>query len=132
MDTNNPNTTDPNKPSQETRPTETSKAEVSASTIARMMGVPTVTDIKILEGKIDLFATKLTAMSIKVDKIFTTLAAAPNSQDFDRIDIQIGAVKMLAKEILESLGETAKKAVQVESEEAHEQSKKLRENIRTS
>ena len=108
------------------------RVEVSASTVIRMMGIPTMTDFKLLEGKVEFVSTKVNHLAVKVEKILSTLNAAPTASDLDRIDIQVGSVKTLVKEILNLLGEATSKAESASSAEANEQSRKLRAGIRTS
>lgn len=111
----------------EVKASESPKVEVSASTVARMMGVATVTDIKLMEGKIDLLSTKVNAMVAKLERVATTIATLPTSNDFDRLDIQVGSVKTLMRELFETHGAGQQK----ESDAAQEQSKKLKESIRS-
>jgi len=74
--------------------------EVSASTIGRMMGLATVAELRLLEGKIDLLTSKLTAITVKLDKLQSTTANFPSGSDLERIDIQIGSLKNLIKEAI--------------------------------
>ena len=78
----------------------TSRPEVSASTIARMMGLATVNELALLEGKIDLLSTRITAMTAKLDRIAASVNGMPSGSDLERIDVQIGSLKSLIKEAL--------------------------------
>ena len=80
--------------------TDSSKAEVSASTIARMMGVATTLDLKLVEGKLELMATKINALTAKMERVITGLNGLPSASDLDRVDIQIGSLKTMLREII--------------------------------
>jgi hypothetical protein len=113
------------------RTPELPRQEVSAQTIARMMGIPTVADLKLLESKIELLSPKLNAITMKVDRIAASLSTVPTASDMDRMEIQMGAVKSLTKEILDLLSRGTP-AVDGEAAAAAEQGKRLRAGIRTS
>ena len=78
----------------------TKVTEVSAATIGRMMGLVTAAEFKLLEGKVDLLVTKLTGAVMKVEKVLQILGGAPTGADLERIDVQIGSLKTLIKEVL--------------------------------
>ena len=78
-------------------------AEVSAATIGRMMGLVTNSEFRLLEGKVDLLTTKIATMTMKMDKILGILGAAPTGADLERIDVQIGGLKTLIKEVLDNV-----------------------------
>jgi hypothetical protein len=97
------------KPEQRLSP-EGPKVDVSAATITRMMGIATVV--------------------AKVGRILTSVNALPNSSDMDRIEIQLGSVKSVMREVLEAL-DGAGNSANDKGGAAAEQSKKIREGIRT-
>jgi hypothetical protein len=72
--------------------------EVSAATIGRLMGLVTQAEMKLLEGKIDMIASKLTSMSVRLEKAISMLSSAPTGADLERIDVQIGALKTAVME----------------------------------
>ena len=114
--------------SKATGVTDAPRVDVSAQTVTRMMGIATVTDLKLVESRIDLLSTKVTAIMTKVDRISATVNALPSGSDMDRLEIQLGSLKSLVKEILEAVmtnDGAANKAG------AQEQSKKIRDGIRT-
>ncbi len=117
-----------NKPEQRLSP-EGPKVDVSAATVTRMMGIATVTDLKLLESRLDLLTAKVTTVVAKVDRILTSVNALPNGSDMDRIEIQLGSVKAVMKEVLEALDGAGSSTVNKGA--AAEQSKKIREGIRT-
>ena len=82
---------------------EAKPAEVSASTIGRMMGLVTNTEFRLLEGKVDLLTTKVATMTMKMDKILGILGSAPTGADLERIDVQIGGLKTLIKDVLDNV-----------------------------
>lgn len=74
--------------------------EVSASTIGRMMGLATALDLKLLEGKLDLLASRVNNLTIRMEKVLSMLGQTPTGSDMERIDVQIGSLKTLMKELL--------------------------------
>lgn len=80
--------------------TESSPREVSAATIGRMMGLATVNELRLLEGKVDLLSTKLTSLMVKVDKLIAVSGNFPTGSDLERIDVQIGSLKNLIRETI--------------------------------
>lgn len=76
--------------------------EVSAATVGRMMGLATISDLKLLDSKIDLLATKVTGLVLKLEKALTLLASAPTGSDLERIDVQIGSLKSLIRDALQT------------------------------
>lgn len=79
---------------------EKARGDVSASTIARMMGVATTLEIKVLEQKVDLLSTKFNSVALKLDKMASALSSAPTGGDLERIDLQIGHLKNMLREVL--------------------------------
>lgn len=77
-----------------------SPAEISAATIARMMGLVTATDLKLVNSKLDLMLGKLSALSTRVDKVVATLGQTPTGSDLERIDVQIGSLKSMIREMV--------------------------------
>lgn len=78
--------------------TETARTDMSASTIARLMGVATATDLHLLEGKIDLLATKINGFAVRIEKILSAVANMPTGSDLERIDVQLGTLKSIIKD----------------------------------
>jgi hypothetical protein len=72
--------------------------EVSAATVGRMLGLATVSELKVIEGKIDVLSTKITALTMKIDKIVAATSLIPSGSDFERIDLQLGALRALIKD----------------------------------
>lgn len=72
--------------------------EVSAATVGRMLGLATSSELKLLEGKLDLIATKLTNLTVKLEKVISTLSNFPTGSDLERIDVQIGMLRSLITE----------------------------------
>ncbi len=79
------------------------RGEVSASTVARMMGLATASEMTMMEGKIDLLSSRVGNMTVKLERIFGTLGQLPTATDMDRIDINIGSLKTLIRESLEQI-----------------------------
>jgi hypothetical protein len=114
-------------------PTEAPKVDVSAGTITRMMGIASTSDLRLLEGRIDLLTAKVSGLVTKVDRVVSMFGSAPSASDIDRLEIQIGTLKGLIKEVLEVISSEAdKRALADERVAAQEQSRKLREGIKSS
>ncbi len=75
-----------------------SKGDVTAVTIARMMGLATSTELRLLEGKVDLLSSRLTSLTMRAEKILTTLQGMPTGSDLERIDVQIGALRTMLRD----------------------------------
>lgn len=78
---------------------ETNKPEISGTAIARMMGVATSTEIKFLESKLDLISGRINNTGVKVDKIISQFQSLPTGSDLERIDVQIGSLKSLIRDL---------------------------------
>jgi hypothetical protein len=109
-----------------------SRMEVSAQTIARMMGIASATDLQLLEGRLDLLATKVSTLMIKVDKIATNLGAVASAGDVGRLETQLAAIKTMVRDAVEVLGTLNGGATSASKDAAELQSRKLREGIRSS
>lgn len=79
------------------------KGEVSAASIARMMGLATATDLSVLEGKMDLVLSRMSSVSLKVEKLNSALQTLPTAADIDRVDMQIGGLKSVIRQLLSEL-----------------------------
>ena len=82
---------------------ETRQPDVSAATVARMMGLATGSELSLLEGKIDLLSTRVNTLTVRMEKVLNVMSKAPTAQDIDRVDINIGSLKTMIRETLESL-----------------------------
>ena len=82
---------------------EPGRGEVSASTIGRMLGLATSGELALFEGKIDLLNTKLSAVTVKLERVVGILNAAPTGKDLERIDVQIAAMRQMLREGLTAL-----------------------------
>jgi hypothetical protein len=111
---------------------DTPRVEVSAATVARMMGIASTSDLRVLEGRIDLLTSKVAAILTKVDRCLSMFTSIPTASDIGRLEVQVAAVKTMMKEILDSAGaplEPSKE--QADRDLALEQSRKLREGIKS-
>jgi len=86
------------------------RGTISAATIAQLMGLATVTDLKLLSGKVDLTLAKVNAITVRLEKLMTVLNSAPTGSDLERIDVQIGALRTLIREVLTRMGATLNEA----------------------
>jgi hypothetical protein len=72
--------------------------EVSAATIGRMLGLATASELKLMEGKIDLLSTRVNNMTVRMEKVISILGGAPTGSDLERVDMQIGSLRVMLRE----------------------------------
>lgn len=82
---------------------EGNRGEVSAQTVARLMGLTTQSDLKLVEGKLDLLVSRLGTISVRLDKIANLVQQGPTGNDMERIDVQIGTLRSSMRELLGAL-----------------------------
>ena len=80
---------------------------ISAQTLARMAGLVTTTDLRLVSGKIDLALSKIHLMTTRLEKVLAAVNAMPTGSDLERIDVQIGALRTLIKDALTKPGHSA-------------------------
>lgn len=108
------------------------RVDVSAATVARMMGIASTSDLRVLEGRIDLLTSKVAAILTKMDRCLSMFGSIPTASDIGRLEVQVAAVKSMMKELLDSVGAPVSGAKeQADREAALEQSRKLRQGIKT-
>jgi hypothetical protein len=109
------------------------KVEVSAQTITRMMGIASTTDLKLLEGRVDLLTSKVSSLLLKVDRVLTMFSSVPTPSDIGRLEIQLGSVKSMLREALDGINSSSGHKVESpQNSAAEEQNRKLLEGVRTS
>lgn len=111
----------------------TGKVEVSAQTITRMMGIASTTDLKLLEGRVDLLTSKVSSLLMKVDRVLTMFSTVPTPSDISRLEIQLGSLKSMLREALEAVSTSTTKTAEADTKSAaEEQNRKLMEGVRSS
>lgn len=111
----------------------TGKVEVSAQTITRMMGIASTTDLKLLEGRVDLLTSKVSSLLMKVDRVLTMFSTVPTPSDISRLEIQLGSLKSMVREALEAVSTSTTKTAEADTKSAaEEQNRKLMEGVRSS
>jgi hypothetical protein len=108
------------------------RVEVSAQTIARMMGIASSTDLQLLEGRLDLLASRVSTLMMKVDKVLAGLGALASAGDIGRLETQIASMKSILREAVESIGSVQETPRAGDRENIEAQSRKLKEGIRSS
>lgn len=91
---------------------ESGRGDVSASTIARMMGMATAAEFRVLEGKVDLLASKLNSVTGKLERISSVLANVPTGSDLERIDVQISTMRSSLNEAVIKLGSALEEGIE--------------------
>lgn len=76
------------------------RGDVSATTIGRMLGLASIKDLGLLDGKIDLVMSKVNLMTTKIERVISYLGSAPTGKDLERIDVQIAALRTQLREML--------------------------------
>jgi hypothetical protein len=71
--------------------------EVAVSTIIRLLGIPTVDDIALVEKKVDALTAKISSVQQRVERL---ASAIQSGSDFERFDVQLGDIHNLLKELL--------------------------------
>lgn len=108
------------------------RVDVSAATVARMMGIASISDLRVLEGRIDLLTSKVAAILTKMDRCLSMFGSLPSASDIGRVEVQLAAMKSMMRELMDSVGPAAGAAREQEDRErAQEQSRKLRESIKS-
>ena len=87
---------------QKDLPTGTKPQELSASAVGRLMGLASSDEMRVLEGKIDLLTQRLAVMAAKLEKLTQVVGNAPTGADLERIDVQVGTIKALVRDFVES------------------------------
>jgi len=82
------------------------RGDVSAITIGRMLGLATVSEYQLLQGKVELLSTRVQSMVTKMDKVMKSLSSIPTGTDLERIDVQIGALRTLIRDTLADIQES--------------------------
>ncbi|RMD86619.1 MAG: hypothetical protein D6808_02915 [Candidatus Dadabacteria bacterium] len=80
------------------------KGDASVLAFIKMASLPTSTEIKVLEGKIDLLMSKIGAMSTKLSRVAESLSDIPSGSDVERIEAQIIELRSAVKSLLKEKG----------------------------
>ncbi len=108
------------------------RVDVSAATVARMMGIASTSDLRLLEGRVDLLTSKVSAILTKMDRCLSMFGSVPTASDIGRLEVQVAAIKSMMRELLDSVGAPVSSGKeQADRAAAQEQSRKLREGIKT-
>jgi hypothetical protein len=108
------------------------RMEVSAQTIARMMGIASATDLQLIEGRLDLLTSRVSTLMIKVDKLLVGLGAVASVGDIGRLETQIAAIKSLLRDATDVVGVLQTGQSAPAKEIGDSQGRRLREGIRSS
>jgi len=75
--------------------------DITASALLRLLGVPSTTDLHLIESKLDVLSQKITNLSLKLDRMRSLETL---NQDIDRIDVQLTDVKQLLTALRDDAG----------------------------
>ena len=108
------------------------RVDVSAATVARMMCIASTSDLRLLEGRVDLLTSKVAAILTKMDRCLSMFGSVPTASDIGRLEVQVASMKSMMRELLDSVGAPVSSGKeQGDRAAAQEQSRKLREGIKT-
>ena len=108
------------------------RVDVSAATVARMMGIASTSDLRLLEGRVDLLTSKVAAILTKMDRCLSMFGSVPTASDIGRLEVQVASMKSMMRELLDSVGAPVSSGKESgDRAAAQEQSRKLREGIKT-
>jgi hypothetical protein len=97
-----------------------------------MMGIASTNDLRVLEGRIDLLTSKVAAILTKMDRCLSMFSSVPSASDIGRIEVQLAAMKSMIRELTDAVGSPISPSKeQADRELAQEQSRKLREGIKS-
>ena len=108
------------------------RMEVSAQTIARMMGIASATDLQLIEGRLDLLTSRVSTLMIKVEKVLTSLGAVASVGDIGRLETQIASIKAILRDATDAVGVLQSGQSTPAKEGGDSQGRRLREGIRSS
>jgi hypothetical protein len=97
-----------------------------------MMGIASTSDLRLLEGRVDLLTSKVSAILTKMDRCLSMFGSVPTASDIGRLEVQVAAMKSMMRELLDSVGAPVNPGKErVDRAAAEEQGRKLREGIKT-
>lgn len=76
------------------------RGEVSATAVGMMLGLATSGELRLLEGKLDLMASKVSNLTVRMEKVLSAIQQMPTGSDLERIDVQIGALRSMIRDFL--------------------------------
>ena len=74
--------------------------EVSLSTLVHIMGMPTASQVAVLEDKVDMLSGKIAGIASKVDNLSVKVAGLDNEASLDRVDYQLTEIRNILKKVL--------------------------------
>lgn len=108
------------------------RVDVSAATVARMMGIASTSDLRLLEGRVDLLTSKVSAILTKMDRCLSMFGSVPTASDIGRLEVQVAGIKVMMRELLDAVGAPVSSGKeQADRAAAQEQARKLRDGIKT-
>jgi hypothetical protein len=77
-----------------------SSRDMNLSTFIHLLGLPTAAQMALLDSKVDVLMNKLTAMSLKLERLAADLSAVRGDAAVDRIDLQISEIRALLRRLV--------------------------------
>ena len=94
----------------------TPSREVPVSTIVHLMGLASQADFSMLDNKLDMLNSKITAMQLKIDRLASQLSSQTQETYIERLDFQIADIRSMMRKVVPTLLSTtenmAKEAVE--------------------
>jgi hypothetical protein len=94
------------------------RGDVSVSTISTMLGLATSSDIKLLETRMEQVVQKMALLNTRLEKLMGILPNLPTGADLERIDVQIGGLKSMVREVMTTFATKAQSSPVSSSEAA--------------
>lgn len=73
--------------------------DVPISALVHLLGLPTSSELSVIESKIDMIGAKLSSVGAKVDRLSQQIGTLANEFYIDRIDFQISEIRTLMKKV---------------------------------
>jgi hypothetical protein len=75
----------------------TQHSEITASTLLRLMGMPTSRQILVIDGKLDIILGKLMTLQAKIDRVNSQFEVLNASSSTDRLEFQVSEIRNIMK-----------------------------------
>ena len=74
--------------------------DVPVSTVVHLMGLPTASQLSLLEGKIDVLTSKIGTITAKIERLSSEVSLLKSDATIDRIDFQLNDLRGLLRRLV--------------------------------
>lgn len=71
--------------------------DINIATLVHLLGISTSVEVGVIEEKVDMMSSKLTALAAKVDRLALQLEGARHDSFLERIDVQLSDIRAFLK-----------------------------------